>query len=72
MDDRVKTDIRLTEFLGEEVRELSSLLGISKNAFYTISISLMVAIAQTFLDRKRGILPKNVGSEFRKFVDRLF
>lgn len=49
MNDRVKTDIRLTSEIMDEIDIVVKRLGISKNAFYALSISLGVALAKVFI-----------------------
>jgi len=57
MLDRVKTDIRLSSFLSKKVGDVCSILGISKNAFYTLSISLSLVVLSPIL---RETLRKDV------------
>lgn len=62
VDNRLKTDVRLTETVLKDVEFISRHLGISKNAFYVVSISLGVAIAKVIiLGDKRDLYQISVG-----------
>jgi hypothetical protein len=49
MDDRIKTDIRLTPVVLNDINQVVDRLGISKNAFYAVSIAMGLGAAKAFL-----------------------
>jgi hypothetical protein len=68
MDNRIKTDIRLTPVISDEITEVVKRLGISKNAFYALSIALGLGAAKAFLMGDRSSLLKISSDIFSKLM----
>jgi hypothetical protein len=68
MGNRIKTDIRLTQVVSDEITEVVDRLGISKNAFYAVSIALGLGVAKSFLMGNRESLHKLFSDVLNKLL----
>jgi hypothetical protein len=68
MDNRVKTDIRLTQVVLDEINQVVDRLGISKNAFYAVSIAMGLGAAKTFLMGEKSSWYKISSDIFQKLL----
>lgn len=68
MSERIKTDIRMSELLHEQVNSICTTLGITRNAYYNLAIAMS-------LDSLPEILKKRIEkshSFYETAVDNLF
>ena len=72
MDERVKTDIRLSKRLQRDVNEITHRLALSKNTFFSLAtIRLLTELAPfaTTGIKKRKQIFKNLRDHFQQLLD---
>jgi phosphopantothenoylcysteine synthetase/decarboxylase len=70
LSERVKTDMRLPRVLIQHVEEMAELVGLPKNAFFTVAAAMMA----TFLSRQYapGKRRKKMLDDLEKEVQKVF